>query len=110
MRTSQKKESWCSRKTGKVGSWVWYGSAVALVRYCESQTFIESLELEGTFKGHLVQLPCNEQGRVQPHQVAQGLIQPRLESLQGWGIHHISGQPVPVPQHLYCKSFFLYPI
>jgi len=23
---------------------------------------IESLDLEGTFKGHLVQLPCNEQG------------------------------------------------
>jgi len=62
MRTSQKKESWCSRKTGKVGSCIWYGSAVASVSYCESQTFVESLELEGTFKGHLVQLPCNEQG------------------------------------------------
>jgi len=24
---------------------------------------IESLELEGTFRGHLVQLPCNEQGQ-----------------------------------------------
>jgi len=23
---------------------------------------VESLELEGTIKGHLVQLPCNEQG------------------------------------------------
>ncbi len=44
---------------------------------------IESLELEGTFKGHLVQLPCNEKGHVQLDQVAQGLIQPHLESLQG---------------------------
>ena len=34
---------------------------------------IESLELEGTFKDHLVQLPCNEQGHAQLDQVAQGL-------------------------------------
>jgi len=26
------------------------------------QWIIESLELEGTFKGHLAQLPCNEEG------------------------------------------------
>jgi len=26
---------------------------------------MESFELEGTFKGHLVQLPCNEQGHLQ---------------------------------------------
>jgi len=36
---------------------------------------IEPLELEGTFKGHLVQLPCNKQGHAQLYQVAQGLIQ-----------------------------------
>ena len=30
---------------------------------------IESLELKGTLKGHLVQPPCNEQGRAQLHQV-----------------------------------------
>ena len=29
------------------------------------------LELEETFKGHLVQLPCNEQGHPQLDQVAQ---------------------------------------
>ena len=29
----------------------------------------EWLELEGTCKGHLVQLPCNEQGHLQLHQV-----------------------------------------
>ena len=43
---------------------------------------IESLELEGTFKGHLVQLPCNEQGHVQLDQVDQGAIQLDLECLQ----------------------------
>ena len=30
---------------------------------------IELYELEGTLKGHLVQLPCNEQGQLQLHQV-----------------------------------------
>ena len=29
-----------------------------------SQHFVESFELEGTIKGHLVQLPCNEQGHL----------------------------------------------
>ena len=48
----------------------------------------ESLEVEGTSEGHLVQLPCNKQGHLQLDQVAQGLIQPCLESLQGWGTNH----------------------
>jgi len=46
---------------------------------------IESLELEGTVKGHLAQSPCNKQGHLQLDQVAQGLIQSRLESFQGCG-------------------------
>ena len=69
---------------------------------------IEPLELEGTFKGHLVQLLCNKQGHPQLHQVAQGLIQPHLESLQGQGINHISGQLVSVPHHPHHKIFFPY--
>jgi len=40
-------------------------------------------------KGHLVQLPCNEQGHLQLHQIAQSLIQADLEHLQGQGIHHL---------------------
>jgi len=51
---------------------------------------IESLELEGTFKGSLVQLPCNEQGHAHLDQVAQGLIQPCLDSFQRQAISHIS--------------------
>ncbi|KAK4824075.1 hypothetical protein QYF61_010586, partial [Mycteria americana] len=43
--------------------------------------------------------PCNEQGHLQLDQVAQSLIQPDLECSQGWGICHLSGQPVPVFHH-----------
>ena len=48
-----------------------------------SHRTIESFELEGTFKGHLVQLPCNGQGHLQLHQVAQSPIQTDLECLHG---------------------------
>ena len=34
---------------------------------------IESFRLEGTLKGHLVQLSCNEQGHPQLHQVLRAL-------------------------------------
>ena len=71
------------------------------MQFIESQT--ESLALEGTFKGHLVQLPCNEQGQPQSDHITQGLIQPHFESLQWRGINHLSRQPVPVP-HSHIKS------
>jgi len=41
---------------------------------------LELFELEGTLKGHLVQLPCNEQGQLD--QAAQSPIQPELECPQ----------------------------
>ena len=34
---------------------------------------IESFQLEGTLKGHLVQLPCNKQGHLQLHQELRAL-------------------------------------
>jgi len=39
--------------------------------------------MEGTLKGQLAQLPCNEQGHLQLCQVAQSLVQPDLECFQG---------------------------
>ena len=72
----------------------------------QNHRIIKSLELEGIIKGHLVHLPCNEQGHAQVDQVAQGLIQPHLESPQGRSMHHVSGQPVPVPHHPHCKILF----
>jgi len=74
----------------------------------ESKRIIESLELERTFKGHQVQLPCSEQGHPQLYQVAQSLVQPGLECLQGWGFHHSSGQPVIVPHNPHCKRLLPY--
>jgi len=65
----------------------------------------ESSELKGTSKGHLFQLPCNAP---QLDQVAQGLIQPHRESLQGWGISCTSGQPVPSPHHPHCERLVPY--
>ena len=51
---------------------------------------IEPFELEGTSEGHIVQLPCTEQGHLQLNQVAQSTIQPYPECFQGWDIQHIS--------------------
>jgi len=41
-------------------------------------------------------------------QVAQCLVQPDLDCLQGQGIHYVSGQPVPVPLYPFCKKLILY--
>jgi len=53
---------------------------------------IESFELEGTLKGHLVRLPCNEQGHLHIHQPHSAWPW----KSPGQSIHHLSGQPVPV--------------
>ena len=49
-----------------------FGAASIHCWLMSSFSSIELLELEGTLKGHLVQLPCNEQGHLQlgqPHPV-----------------------------------------
>jgi len=58
----------------------------------DGEKMVKSFELEGAFKGHLVQLPCTKQERLQLSQVAQSPVQTDLEYLQGWGIHHFSGE------------------
>jgi len=71
---------------------------------CAGWCIVESFELEGTFKGHLVQLPCREQGHLQLDQVAQSPVQPGLECLQGWGTQHLSWQPPAVLHHHHHKK------
>ena len=51
-----------------------------------NHTIRECFRLEGTFRGHLAQLPCSEQGHLQLNQVAQSLVQTGLEYFQGCGL------------------------
>lgn len=60
---------------------------------------IGPFKLEETLEIHLVLMLCNEQGHVLLQQVAQSPIQFDLECIQGWVIHHLSGQPVPMPHY-----------
>ena len=60
--------------------------------------------VERPLKRHLVQLLCNEQRHLQLDQIAQSPLQPDLKCLQGWRIHHLSGQLVPVPHYPFHKK------
>ena len=53
------------------------------------------------------QHPCYVQGRQSPDQAAQSHVQLGLECLQGWGIHNVLGQPVPVCHHPLCEKYRL---
>jgi len=74
----------------------------------DNHRIIECFGLEGTFRGHLAQSLCNEQGHLSLHQVAQSSVQPDLDCFQGWGIYHLSGQPIPVFHHPHYKKCLLY--
>ena len=68
----------------------------------------KGFELEGTFRGHLDQPRCSEPQHLQLDQVAQSSVQPDLKCFQGWGMYHLSGQPVPVFHQPHCKKFLPY--
>ena len=55
--------------------------------------------VEKDHNDHLVTAPCYVQGRQPPDQAALSHIQPGPECLQGWDIHNLLGQPVPVCHH-----------
>ena len=74
----------------------------------ENHRMTECFGLERTFRGHLAQPPCSEQGHLQLDQGAQSPVQPGLECSQGWGIDHLCGQPGPGfhhPQHKKCLPY-----
>ena len=47
-----------------------------------------------------------KQGQLQ--QVAQDHVQSGFEYLQGWRLHNLSGQPIPVSGHPHGKNVFSY--
>ena len=55
--------------------------------------------VERDLNDHLISTPCYVQGHQPPEQAAQSHIQPGLECLQGWGIHNLLGESVPVHHH-----------
>ena len=59
--------------------------------------------VEKDLKEHLVSTPLLCAGSP-PDQAAQSHIQPGLECLQGWDIHNLLGQPVPVCHHSLCEK------
>ena len=63
-------------------------------------------ELEEILKGHPVQLPTMNRDTYSSIRVLRAW--PILTTnVQRWGIHHLSGQPVPVPHHPYRKEISL---
>ena len=50
------------------------------------------------------QPPYYVQGHQPLVQAAQSHIQPGVECLQGWSIHNLLGQPVPVHHHPLCEK------
>ena len=63
---------------------------------------MELFELEGTLTGQLGQHPHNEQGHLQPDQVAQSLVQPGLGCAMR--DHSLSGQPASVLHCPHCHK------
>ena len=106
--------SWTTKvsTTFKIAKWYFclynrvckYTTAVS-----QNHRITEWPRLEGTSRIMNLKSPCHRQGHQLPHlildQAAQGPIQPALEHLQGWGIHSLSGQPVPAPHHSCSKEF-----
>jgi len=94
---------------------LWLVSASAVLQKFEqliesegkNHRITESFQLGGTLKGHVVQLPCTEQGHSQLHQCSQP--RPAWPWVSpGMGHHLISGQPAPVPRCPYCQKLFPY--
>ena len=70
-----------------------------IAAYKESQNH-RMAWVEKDHNDHLVSTSlCYVQGRQPLDQSALCHMQPGLECLQGWGIHNLQGQPVPVPHH-----------
>jgi len=69
----------------------------------ESHRITEGLRLEGT-SGVIWSTPPLKQGHLE--QAVQDHVQAVFEYLQGWRLHHLPGQPVPVLGHSHSEKVF----
>ena len=70
--------------------------------YCARAYFHRIIECPGLKRTTVIiefQPPCHRQGHQPLDQATQSHIQPGLKCLQGWGVHNLLGQPVPVLHH-----------
>ena len=92
-------------------SWYWPSSSLngspSEQRGIRTHGIIEWPGLKRTTTIIEFQPPCYVQGHQPPDQAAQSHIQPGLECLQGWGIHSLLGQPVPLCVTTLCVKNFL---
>lgn len=79
----------------------WHSVLIFKILKYEFHRITQLFELDGTFKGQLVQLPCYKQGHLQLDHVAQS---PTLECLQEQSTYQFPGQPIPVPRQPSCKK------
>jgi len=80
---------------------------ICSIQRSQNRRIIAWFELEGNFKGHLVQSPCNEQGHRQLDQVSQSPIQPDLECSRDGALTTSSGNQCQCFTTLIVKNFFL---
>jgi len=75
--------------------------------YLIIESYQRMASVGGDLKAHTVPTPLLWAGFLPSDQAARGPIQPDLEYLYGWGIHSLSGQPMPGPHYSLSKEFFL---
>ena len=79
-----------------------------LERHQQTIHFHRITSWKGPLKVIWSKSPTMDRDTYSLHQVAQSLVQPDLEHLEGWGIHRLSGQPVHAPHLPYRKKFLPY--
>ena len=72
---------------------------------CEFSRIIESLRSEKTSK--VSKSNCQPTPPCLLNHVLKRHIYTFFGHLQGWGLHHFPGQPVPVPDHSFSKDILL---
>jgi len=73
-----RQEVWGSGRRGRKSFQENFEPHIYFSQTVMSNIHSEMFELEGILK---VQLPCNEQGQLQGHQITQNCVQPDLECL-----------------------------